>query len=64
MKAVVIHPPHVMPVDDIALVAPGPHEVTVRIQHGAICGSDLLDQPLAMARKVAVDRTVNIGQGC
>ncbi len=41
MKAVVIHAPHDIRLDDWAVEAPGPDEVQVRIGAGGICGSDL-----------------------
>jgi L-idonate 5-dehydrogenase len=42
MKAVVIHAPHDLRVDEIAQAAPpGPGEVRIAISHGGICGSDL-----------------------
>jgi L-idonate 5-dehydrogenase len=41
MKAIVIHAPHDIRVDDWPNQAPGPGEVTVRIAAGGICGSDL-----------------------
>jgi len=41
MKAAVIHPPHALRIDDIAMDAAGPRSVTVRVRNGGICGSDL-----------------------
>ncbi|TDR93829.1 L-idonate 5-dehydrogenase [Enterovirga rhinocerotis] len=41
MKAVVIHPPHDLRVEDHTPEAPGPGQVAVRIRAGGICGSDL-----------------------
>ncbi len=65
MKAVVIHPPHVLRVEEMALGAAGPHDVTVRIHHGGICGSDLhyyhhggfgtvrVQQPMVLGHEIA-----------
>ncbi len=41
MRAVVIHPPHDLRVEDRAAGEPGPGQVRVRIGAGGICGSDL-----------------------
>ena len=41
MKAIVIHAPHDIRLDDWPTEAPGPGQVTVRIAAGGICGSDL-----------------------
>ena len=41
MKAVVLHPPHDLRIDDMQPGQPGPHQVRVRIHNGGICGSDL-----------------------
>lgn len=41
MRAVVIHPPHELRVEDRALADPGPGQVRVAIRAGGICGSDL-----------------------
>ena len=41
MKAVVIHAPHDVRLDDWAEEAPQAGEVQVRIGNGGICGSDL-----------------------
>lgn len=41
MRAVVIHPPHELRVEDRAVTDPGPGQVRVRIGAGGICGSDL-----------------------
>jgi L-idonate 5-dehydrogenase len=41
MKAIVIHAPHDIRLDDWPTQAPGRAEVTVRIAAGGICGSDL-----------------------
>lgn len=65
MKAVVIHPPHQLRIDDVALDAAGPRSVTVRIRNGGICGSDLhyyhhggfgtvrVTQPMVLGHEVA-----------
>ncbi len=41
MRAVVIHPPHDLRVEDCPLADPGPGQVRVAIRAGGICGSDL-----------------------
>ncbi|WP_027349845.1 L-idonate 5-dehydrogenase [Halotalea alkalilenta] len=41
MKAVTIHAPRDLRVDDIEAGSPGPGQVEVRIRNGGICGSDL-----------------------
>jgi L-idonate 5-dehydrogenase len=41
MRAIVIHAPHDLRVEDAAVAALGPGDVEVRIQAGGICGSDL-----------------------
>ncbi len=41
VRAVIVHAPHDLRVEDFALSAPGPGEVEVRIERGGICGSDL-----------------------
>jgi L-idonate 5-dehydrogenase len=42
MKAIVIHAPHDLRIDEITpATSPGPGEVRVAISHGGICGSDL-----------------------
>ena len=41
MKAAVIHAPHDLRIDQFDIPAMGEHEVTVRVRHGGICGSDL-----------------------
>lgn len=41
MKAVVIHSPLDLRVDDVSEQAVGPHDVKVKVQAGGICGSDL-----------------------
>ena len=65
MKAVLIHPPHVLRVEDVALEAAGPRGVTVRVRNGGICGSDLhyyhhggfgtvrVTQPMVLGHEVA-----------
>ncbi len=65
MKAVVIHPPHELRVEERALDAAGPRGVTVRIRNGGICGSDLhyyhhggfgtvrVTQPMVLGHEVA-----------
>ena len=41
MKALVIHAPHDLRIEERPVAPPGPHEVAVRIAAGGICGSDL-----------------------
>ena len=41
MKAIVIHAPHDIRIDEWPVEAPGPEQVSVRIAAGGICGSDL-----------------------
>jgi len=41
VKAVIVHAPHDLRVEDIALPDMGAHDVEVRIERGGICGSDL-----------------------
>lgn len=41
MKAVTIHAPHDLRIDEIVSTEPGPDQVEVRIRNGGICGSDL-----------------------
>lgn len=41
MRAVVIHPPHDLRIEECAVADPGPGQVRVRIRAGGICGSDL-----------------------
>lgn len=75
MKAVVIHAPHDLRIDDIAAApAPGPGEVRVAISHGGICGSDLhyfhhggfgairIREPMALGHEVS-GRVVEVGSG-
>jgi L-idonate 5-dehydrogenase len=65
MRAVVIHAPHDLRVEERAVDAPGPGEVAVRIAAGGICGSDLhyyhqggfgavrLKQPMILGHEIA-----------
>lgn len=66
MKAVVIHAPHDLRLDEIAAApAPGPGEVRIAIAQGGICGSDLhyfhhggfgavrLREPMALGHEVS-----------
>ena len=41
MKAVVLHPPHDLRIDDMQPTLPGPSQVRIRVHNGGICGSDL-----------------------
>ncbi len=73
MKAVVIHDPHDLRIDQIAdAPAPGLGEVTVAMSHGGICGSDLhyyhhggfgtvrIREPMALGHEVS-GRIVAVG---
>lgn len=74
MKAVVIHAPHDLRIDEVADVAPGPGEVRVRIGAGGICGSDLhyyhnggfgttrIKEPLVLGHEIA-GTIVAVGSG-
>ena len=65
MRAAVIHPPHVLRIEDVAEDTAGPHGVTVRVRNGGICGSDLhyyhhggfgtvrVQQPMILGHEVA-----------
>ncbi len=65
MKAVVIHAPHDLRLDEWEVQAPGPGEVQVRIGAGGICGSDLhyyhnggfgtvrIQQPMVLGHEIA-----------
>lgn len=65
MRAVVIHAARDLRIDEVAVPAPGPHEVLVRIEAGGICGSDLhyyqegrigtilLKEPMVLGHEVA-----------
>ncbi|HWT08298.1 MAG TPA: L-idonate 5-dehydrogenase [Roseomonas sp.] len=41
MRAVIIHPPHELRVEDRPVADPGPGQVRVAVRAGGICGSDL-----------------------
>ena len=41
MRAVVVHAPHDLRIEEITVADPGPGEVRVRLAAGGICGSDL-----------------------
>lgn len=41
MKGIILHAPHDLRIEEIAVVPPGPGEVRIRIGAGGICGSDL-----------------------
>ena len=75
MKAVVIHAPHDLRIDEIEpAAAPGPGEVKIAVSHGGICGSDLhyfhhggfgavrLRQPMALGHEVS-GLVVGLGEG-
>ena len=74
MKAVVIHPPHELRIDDVTLDAAGPLGVTVRIARGGICGSDLhyyhhggfgtvrVREPMVLGHEIA-GQVVAVGAG-
>src|SRR5215210_7270153 len=65
MRAVVIHATRDLRVEEVKSTPPGPHEVTIRIEAGGICGSDLhyyhhggfgtvrLQQPMALGHEIA-----------
>lgn len=65
MKAIVIHAPKDLRLDDVEEGAVGPHDVRVRIAYGGICGSDLhyynhggfgvvrLKQPMVLGHEIA-----------
>jgi L-idonate 5-dehydrogenase len=65
MRAVVIHAPKDLRIDSFPDSAPGPHEVSVKIAAGGICGSDLhyyhhggfgtvrIQQPMALGHEIA-----------
>ena len=69
MKAAVIHAPHDLRIDEVEVPAMGPHEVTVRIRAGGICGSDLhyyqhggfgtvrLQEPMILGHEIAGEVT-------
>jgi L-idonate 5-dehydrogenase len=69
MKALVIHGPHDLRVDEVAEARPGPRQVAVRIRAGGICGSDLhyyhhggfgtvrLREPMVLGHEVAGEVT-------
>ena len=74
MRAVVIHKPHDLRIDETADLEPGPGQVRVRIETGGICGSDLhyfhaggfgtvrLREPMVLGHEVA-GRIDAIGDG-
>jgi L-idonate 5-dehydrogenase len=74
MKAVVIHAPHDLRIDEAAVPAVGPNQVKVRIRAGGICGSDLhyyhhggfgtvrLRQPMILGHEIAGE-VMEIGAG-
>ncbi|MFK4407490.1 threonine dehydrogenase-like Zn-dependent dehydrogenase [Bradyrhizobium ottawaense] len=65
MRAVVIHAPKDLRIDNYPDPAPGPGEVRVKIANGGICGSDLhyyhhggfgvvrIQQPMALGHEIA-----------
>jgi L-idonate 5-dehydrogenase len=75
MRAVVVHQPHDLRVEDReAAAAPGPGEVRVRVGRGGICGSDLhyyheggfgtvrLKEPMILGHEVA-GTVIDVGAG-
>lgn len=74
MRAVVIHKPHDLRVDEMAVGEPAPGQVRIRIETGGICGSDLhyyhaggfgtvrLQEPMVLGHEVA-GRVERIGVG-
>jgi L-idonate 5-dehydrogenase len=69
VKALVIHGPHDLRVDEVAESSPGPRQVAVRVRAGGICGSDLhyyhqggfgtvrLREPMVLGHEVAGEVT-------
>ncbi|MBR0798011.1 L-idonate 5-dehydrogenase [Bradyrhizobium jicamae] len=65
MRAVVIHAPHDLRIDNFENPAPAPHQVRVKIAAGGICGSDLhyyhhggfgtvrIQQPMALGHEIS-----------
>ena len=65
MLGVVIHAPHDLRVEPVTITPPGPGDVTVRIEAGGICGSDLhyfhhggfgairIKQPMVLGHEIA-----------
>jgi len=65
MKGVILHAPHDLRIEDIAVVAPQRDQVRIRIAAGGICGSDLhyyhhggfgtvrIKQPMALGHEIA-----------
>lgn len=65
MKGVILHAPHDLRIEEIAVVPPGPGQVRIRIAAGGICGSDLhyyhhggfgavrIRQPMALGHEIA-----------
>ena len=74
MLGVVVHAPHDLRVEPIETPTPGPGQVTVRIEAGGICGSDLhyyhdggfgtvrIREPMVLGHEVA-GRVVEVGPG-
>lgn len=75
MKAVVIHAPHDLRIDEIdPAAAPGPGEARIAVSHGGICGSDLhyfhhggfgavrLKHPMTLGHEVS-GVVVELGEG-
>ncbi|MFO1148988.1 MAG: L-idonate 5-dehydrogenase [Alsobacter sp.] len=72
MKAVVIHAAHDLRVEDVPVAEMGPREVTVAIERGGICGSDLhyyhsggfgvvrVKEPMVLGHEIA-GRVVAVG---
>lgn len=65
MRAVVIHAPKDLRIEEVTIVPPGPRDVRVRIEAGGICGSDLhyyhhggfgtvrLKEPMVLGHEIA-----------
>lgn len=65
MKGVILHAPHDLRIEKIAIAPPGPGQVRVRVAAGGICGSDLhyyhhggfgtvrIRQPMALGHEIA-----------
>lgn len=74
MRALVIHAPHDLRIDDVPVVQPGAGEVKVRVRMGGICGSDLhyfhnggfgairIREPMSLGHEVAGTVTA-VGSG-
>ena len=69
MKAAIIHAPRDLRIEEAEIAAMGPHDVTVRVRAGGICGSDLhyyshggfgtvrIQQPMILGHEIAGEVT-------